>query len=491
MMDEDIAKIEWWKDTSKKPTGFQLFQRAGNLAMRHQHIDPSKDNLDCFQHDRRCAIQPTTDYPPSPTPGDIRNVLPHLENHATSDPHGLHLPDHHAPADWIDYLHDYLHSRTPTADATQIMCLHMARVTEMEAALRDQIVTAINLFGGAVSHLRGFHHQDPPMKPCDVCGNEVTQRWQIRTNSKMPHDLSRTTTNHHALGLLQTQVCDRICANEPATAHRTRETDKLFVQKCLKRHLEGNVAAHACYKCALPAIREASCIAAEAASAGQYTRPTIREVDLRNYHAICRGDIRATNTTPETPRTRIVASDLDPWGRTKICGTVLIDSSGMVGIVVTRVPVPPRGTVRAYVRMVGAITTTKLRVPADIWDVDKCLAWSDEEVEQATVRLDIHTDGQRIRRLLWIPPDGVHTAGESSKATVTCTEFVNQKRRSLTLQQLTQQPESSTLSRKRAPHRSKDPAETPRNDPIVLKRSRPADPVQAAVQDPGTPRRAA
>ena len=299
------------------------------------------------------------------------------------------------------------------------------------------------------------------MKPCDVCGNEVTQRWQIRTNSKMPHDLSRTTTNHHAMGLLQTQVCDRICANEPATTHRTRETDKLFVQKCLKRHLEGNVAAHACYKCALPAIREASCIAAEAASAGQYIRPTIREVDLRNYHAICRGDIRATNTTPETPRTRIVASDLDPWGRTKICGTVLIDSSGMVGIVVTRVPVPPRGTVRAYVRMVGAITTTKLRVPADIWDVDKCLAWSDEEVEQATVRLDIHTDGQRIRRLLWIPSDGVHTAGESSKATVTCTEFVNQKRRSLTLQQLTQQPESGTLSRKRAPHRSKDPVETP------------------------------
>ena len=73
---------------------------------------------------------------------------------------------------------------------------------------------------------------------------------------------------------------------------------------------------------------------------------------------------------------------------------------------------------------------------------------------------------------------GSHTAGESSKATVTCTEFVNQKRRSLTLQQLTQQPESSTLSRKRAPHRSKDPAETPRTDPIVLKHSRPADPVQ-------------
>ena len=72
----------------------------------------------------------------------------------------------------------------------------------------------------------------------------------------------------------------------------------------------------------------------------------------------------------------------------------------------------------------------------------------------------------------------MHTAGESSKATVTCTEFVNQKRRSLTLQQLTQQPESGTLSRKRAPHRSKDPVEIPRNDPIVLKRSRPADPEQ-------------
>ena len=34
------------------------------------------------------------------------------------------------------------------------------------------------------------------------------------------------------------------------------------------------------------------------------------------------------------------------------------------------------------------------------------------------------------------------------------------------------------MSRKRAPHRSKDPVETPRNDPIVLKRSRPADPEQ-------------
>ena len=154
------------------------------------------------------------------------------------------------------------------------------------------------------------------MKPCDICGNEVTQRWQIRTNSKMPHDLSRTTTNHHALGLLQTQVCDRICANEPATAHRTRETDKLFVQKCLKRHLEGNVAAHACYKCALPAIREASCIAAEAASAGQCTSPTIREVDLRNYHAICRGYIGATNTIPQSRKHNAHAS----WPRTSTPG---------------------------------------------------------------------------------------------------------------------------------------------------------------------------
>jgi hypothetical protein len=130
---------------------------------------------------------------------------------------------------------------------------------------------------------------------------------------------------------------------------------------------------------------------------------------------------------------------------------LFLDATGNVGIVVTRAPVPPRGTVRSYVRIVGAITTTKLRVPTDILDVDKCLAWSDEEVEQATVRLDIHTDGQRIRRLLWIPSEGGHTAGESSKATVTCTEFVSQNRRSLALQQLTQQPESSTSSRKRAP----------------------------------------
>ena len=126
----------------------------------------------------------------------------------------------------------------------------------------------------------------------------------------------------------------------------------------------------------------------------------------------------------------------------------------------------------------GAITTTKLRVPNDILNVDKCLVWSDEEVEPATVRLDIHTDGQRIRRLLWIPSEGVHTAGESSKATVTCTEFVNQKRRSHALQQLTQQPESNTLSRKRAPSRLKVPAETPSNEPVVPKRPRPADPVQ-------------
>ena len=72
----------------------------------------------------------------------------------------------------------------------------------------------------------------------------------------------------------------------------------------------------------------------------------------------------------------------------------------------------------------------------------------------------------------------MHTAGESSKATVTCTEFVNQKRRSHALQQLTQQPESNTLSRKRAPSRLKVPAETPSKEPVVPKRSRPADPVQ-------------
>ena len=313
------------------------------------------------------------------------------------------------------------------------------------------------------------------MKPCDVCGNEVTQRWRLSTQSRMPHDPSRHTANNAALELLQTKVCDRLCTDEPATVNRERTTDAGFVRRCLQRHLHRNVAAYACYKCVLPAIREASCIAAETQTVGQYTRPTTREVDLTNYHAICRGDIRATNTILETPQIRIEATDLDPWGRHKARGTVLLDATGKVGIVVTRVPVPPSGTIRAYVRMVGAITTTKLRVPADIWDVDKCLAWSDEEVEQATVRLDIHTDGQRIRRLLWIPSDGVHTAGESSKATVTCTEFVNQKRRSLTLQQLTQQPESGTLSRKRAPHRSKDPVETPRNDPIEPKRSRPAD----------------
>ena len=85
-------------------------------------------------------------------------------------------------------------------------------------------------------------------------------------------------------------------------------------------------------------------------------------------------------TIPETQRTRIVASDLDPGGRTKICGTVLIDSSGKVGIVVTRVPVPPSGTIRAYVRMVGAIATTKVRVPAaDIWD---CLLYTSDAADE-------------------------------------------------------------------------------------------------------------
>jgi len=40
MMDEDIAKIEWWKDTSKKTTGFQLFQRAGNPMSARSGFDP-------------------------------------------------------------------------------------------------------------------------------------------------------------------------------------------------------------------------------------------------------------------------------------------------------------------------------------------------------------------------------------------------------------------------------------------------------------------
>ena len=134
------------------------------------------------------------------------------------------------------------------------------------------------------------------MKPCDVCGNEVTQRWRLSTQSRMPHDPSRHTANNAAWEVLQTTVCDRLCTDEPATVNRERTTDAGFVRKCLQRHLHKNVAAYACYKCALPAIREASCIAAETQSVGQYTRPTTREVDLTNYHAICRGDIRATNT---------------------------------------------------------------------------------------------------------------------------------------------------------------------------------------------------
>ena len=73
------------------------------------------------------------------------------------------------------------------------------------------------------------------------------------------------------------------------------------------------------------------------------TRPTTREVDLTNYHAICRGDIRATNTILETPQTRIEDTDLDPWSRQKARGTVLLDATGEVGIVVTRVPAPPQG----------------------------------------------------------------------------------------------------------------------------------------------------
>ena len=159
------------------------------------------------------------------------------------------------------------------------------------------------------------------MKPCDICGNEVTQRWRLSTQSRMPHDPSRHTANNAALELLQTKVCDRLCTEEPATINRDRTTDAGFLRKCLQRHLHGNVAAYACYKCALPAIREASCIAAETQSVGQYTRPTTREVDLTNYHAICRGDIRATNTILETPQTRIEATDLDPWGRQKARGT--------------------------------------------------------------------------------------------------------------------------------------------------------------------------
>ena len=42
-------------------------------------------------------------------------------------------------------------------------------------------------------------------------------------------------------------------------------------------------------------------------------------------------------------------------------GTVILDATGNVGIAVTRAPAPPRGTARSYVRIVGAITTTKLR----------------------------------------------------------------------------------------------------------------------------------
>ena len=74
----------------------------------------------------------------------------------------------------------------------------------------------------------------------------------------------------------------------------------------------------------------------------------------------------------------------------------------------------------------GVITAMKLRIPADIWDVDQCLPWSDEEVEQTTTRLDMHTDGQRIRRQLWIPSGGVAVTGESSEATVKCAEFISQ-----------------------------------------------------------------
>jgi hypothetical protein len=126
---------------------------------------------------------------------------------------------------------------------------------------------------------------------------------------------------------------------------------------------------------------------------------------------------------------------------------------------------------------VGAITTTKLRVPTDILDVDKCLAWSDEEVEQATVRLETHRWTTHPQTAMDPIRWSAHRRGKLES-----NSYMHRIRKPKTSQPhptaATQQPESSTSSRKRAPHRPKDLAEPPRNDPIVPKRSRPADNVR-------------
>ena len=307
----------------------------------------------------------------------LRNL--HITHHLR-----ISLPDHHTPEVFVDHLREVNRSLHPEDDAATMAATAMTLVTKMERSLRRRIAFGLNRIGACTDHMKQLDHDDPPTRPCDCCGREVTQRWKVQPSSDSPLNPGSTFHNTAAAHTLHTAMLTHLCSLEPAIRSTSLDhyTDyETAVRHHLQATLTPAICTWLCYTCAKPAMRFSRHRTLE-----QPTPP--RDIDTADYRAIFQG--RPTGLHPEPPDAPTEPSPggptpTDPWVRRLWRGQRTLDLSDQtVGVIVTIAPsrqTPPDPTasrsIVAFIRACGqntpATDPSRLASPTDIDDTTLCI----------------------------------------------------------------------------------------------------------------------
>ena len=338
----------------------------------------------------------------------LRNL--HMTHHLR-----ISLPGHHTPEVFVDHLREVNRSLHPEDDAATMAVTAMTLVTKMERSLRRRIAFGLNRIGACTDHMKQLDHDDPPTRPCDCCGREVTQRWKVQPSSDSPLNPTQAFLNTATIMTLHTDMLDHLCSLEPAI--RATSLDQYTeYENAVRDHLRDtltlNLRTWFCYTCAKLAMRFSRNQTLET------PRPDLAN-DTADYHAIFQGT--PTGLYPEPAGAPLEPSmdypnPTDPWCRRKWRGQQTLDPSDQtVGVIVTIAPsrrTPPGPAIRrplvAFIRECGqdtpATNPARLAPPTNIDDTTLCVERPIEQLNALTHAFRTTANNPHWKRLTTLTP---------------------------------------------------------------------------------------
>ena len=251
------------------------------------------------------------------------------------------------------------------------------------------------------------------MRNCQLCEQEVAQRWEIQANTYSPLQQGNPTKYHNAAAkhIIQSRILDKICSKEPAItgmATDTRTRYEEYTRKVIQKTLTDETKALVCYKCAQPAMLEA------------YRRhgnqnDSDKTNQLRDYRAIFKN--APTGLCPEdvnkTRQGNSGTSTVDPWQRETRRGRYVYNKTKeTLGTVITIAPSRQQfsegnydAQIVAFVRHCGNIKNRAqaTTAPPTIDDTTLCHEISLQELEEQHTDYNVSAACKRWRREARLP----------------------------------------------------------------------------------------